>query len=105
MKVEHWGSYHRKLKVEVQEAATLRIRLYYYPAWQLTVNGQSQPLEMGKDGTILVKLAPGSYILQLSYGWTNALIAGTAIAFCAFLTLLGYGVFLWRKGLLFRTTP
>ncbi|MDJ0604157.1 MAG: hypothetical protein PX482_10770, partial [Microcystis sp. M53602_WE12] len=98
-------SYHRKLKVEVQEPAILRVRLYYYPAWQLTVNGQPQPLEMGKDGTILVKLAQGSYILELSYGWTNALIAGTATALCAFLTLLGYGVFLWRKGLLFRTTP
>jgi len=105
VKVEHWGSYHRKLKVEVQEPAILRVRLYYYPAWQLTVNGQPQPLEMGKDGTILVKLAQGSYILELSYGWTNALIAGTATALCAFLTLLGYGVFLWRKGLLFRTTP
>jgi hypothetical protein len=53
----------------------------------------------------MVKLAPGSYILDLSYGWTNALIAGTTIALGVFLTVLGYGAFLWRKGLLFGTTP
>ncbi|MEG3440276.1 6-pyruvoyl-tetrahydropterin synthase-related protein [Pannus brasiliensis CCIBt3594] len=95
--IEKWDSYFRRLKVEATTPATLRVRLFYYPAWRLSVNGQSRPLEKADDGTVLVKVEPGTSTVELSYGLTDALIAGIAIAFGSLSIVLGYGFFLWKK--------
>lgn len=95
--IEKWDSYFRRLKVEATTPATLRIRLYYYPAWRLSVNGQSRPPEKADDGTVLVKVEPGTSTVELSHGLTDALIAGIMVSFSSLSIVLGYGFFLRKK--------
>jgi hypothetical protein len=97
VEIDRWSSYERRLRVEALTPIALRIRLYVYPAWQLSVNGQARPIEMGDDGTVLVKLEPGTYTLELKHGVTGPLLLGSVLSLIALAIVLGYGFFLWRQ--------
>ncbi|WP_071525286.1 hypothetical protein [Spirulina subsalsa] len=84
--VEKWGSYERILQVDAAESSVIRIRTYYYPAWQLEVNGVAHPMAMGEDGTIHFQLEAGTYAVKLSYQWTDAFKLGVVISL---LTVIG----------------
>ncbi|NEP15501.1 MAG: hypothetical protein F6J97_01215 [Leptolyngbya sp. SIO4C1] len=83
-KLQAWQSYHRAFQAEVSAESLIRIRTYYYPGWQLWVNGQQQTIEVLDDGTIGVRLLPGSYAIRLGFQRTAALTIGLLLSFvCA----------------------
>ena len=87
IKLQQWGSYNRLLKVTAEEASTIRIRTYYYPAWHLYINDKSHPINVLDDGTIGVKLEPGFSLIELRYQWTSIFILGTIISLISIVTL------------------
>lgn len=90
IKLTQWQSYQRTWQVTAQESSTIRIRTYYYPAWQLYVNNQSHPLALAQDGTMEFNLQPGSYQVKLIYQWTKAFTIGVILSFLSFLFLVLY---------------
>jgi hypothetical protein len=89
VKIKRWDSWHRELQIRATESSTIKIRTYYYPAWQLLANKQSYPLQMAEDGRIKFNLAPGFYRIELIYGWTWAFAIGVFISIsCLFVLLL-----------------
>ncbi|MBP0006054.1 MAG: hypothetical protein J7642_20450 [Cyanobacteria bacterium SBC] len=78
VEIDRWGSYVRELRVDAREPATLRLRTYYYPAWNVTVNGTPQPIERPSDGTMAVKVESGISQVTFKYGGTAAFYWGLA---------------------------
>ncbi|AFY76870.1 6-pyruvoyl-tetrahydropterin synthase related domain [Pleurocapsa sp. PCC 7327] len=93
IQIERWDSYYRRFEVIAKEPSTIRIRTYYYPAWHLYLNQKSHPIAMANDGTMELKLEPGSHEVELGYQWTPAFIAGMILSFLSAAAL----VFLWIK--------
>ncbi len=95
--IEQWDSYERQLKVTSQDNSTVRIRLYYYPAWHLYVNGKAQEIQKAEDGTIQLTLQPGNYTIRLRYEWTPAFIAGIIVSLLSLAVLLGSWIKIGRN--------
>jgi uncharacterized membrane protein len=87
--IEQWDSYQRQLKVTSQDTSTVRIRLYYYPAWHLYVNDKAQEIQKAEDGTIQLTLQPGTYTIRLRYQWTPAFLAGIILSLLSLAVLVG----------------
>jgi uncharacterized membrane protein YfhO len=88
-KIEQWDSYQRQLQVTSQDISIVRIRLYYYPAWHLYVNGKAQEIQKAEDGTIELILQPGTYTIRLRYEWTPAFIVGIIVSLLSLAVLVG----------------
>jgi hypothetical protein len=92
MQIDRWDSYDRVFNVSAKETSFLKIRTYYYPAWHLYVNEKLHPIVVPDDGTIELKLEPGSYTVQLRYLWTNAFKIGMLLSCLSLLTLIVFWV-------------
>jgi len=88
IQLRKWGSYNRIFNVIVEEVSTIRIRTYYYPAWHLYVNNQPYPIDVSDDGTMNLKLKPGSYAVELRYGWTRFFTLGVFISLASIIVLI-----------------
>jgi 6-pyruvoyl-tetrahydropterin synthase related domain len=95
LQIQQWSSYKRVFQVMAREASTIRVRTYYYPAWQLSVDGQAQPIEQLSDSTIGVSIPTGSHTVALEYKLTPAFILGCSISGISALMLIAYS---WRIG-------
>lgn len=68
--------------------ATIRLRQFYMPGWQLTVNGESHPLGADEQfGLVQVQLPGGEHLLRLDYAGTPvqhlaALISLASVGTC-----------------------
>lgn len=78
--IESWQSYDRELLVRSPEPVYVKLRTYYYPAWQLLVDGNPHPVEVAKDGTIGLHLEQGNHNIRLQYRKTAAYKLGLAIS-------------------------
>jgi hypothetical protein len=85
IEIRNWSSYTREFNINVNQPSTIRIRTYYYPAWNLEINNQPYDIEMLKDGTIGFNLTPGNYQGKLTYQLTPAFKLGL---FCSSLSLI-----------------
>jgi hypothetical protein len=85
--IEAWESYYRKIRLKVVDTSTIRLRTYYYPAWQILINNKPYPMQKAKDGTIALNLSPGNYTLILKYEKTWAYSLGIIISFLSLLAL------------------
>ncbi len=88
VEIEEWKSYQRILKVTVETPSIIRLRLYYYPAWHLYVNQNNYKMDVFDDGTIGIKLQPGSYSLELRYQWTPIFMLGVVLSFLSIIALI-----------------
>ena len=86
--LEHWGSYKRSFQVISEEASTIKIRTYYYPAWHLYINDRIQKINVDRDGIMQVKLDPGIYNLKLDYQWTPTFKAGVILSILSSIVLI-----------------
>jgi uncharacterized membrane protein YfhO len=86
--LKHWGSYKRSLLVTAITISTIKIRTYYYLAWHLYINDSPHKIEVAKDGTMEIKLNPGTYNLQLIYQWTSAFKLGVFLSLLSLITLI-----------------
>ena len=91
--INRWKSYKRLFNVTAASLSTIKIRTYYYPAWHLYANKKPHPIEIADDGTIQLKLAPGSYTIELRYQWTRYFTVGVVLSILSIVAL----VLLWIK--------
>ncbi|MEO0532565.1 MAG: hypothetical protein AAF215_01695 [Cyanobacteria bacterium P01_A01_bin.123] len=95
--LQTWKNQYRVLGVRAATATTLKVRTFYYPAWQITVDDRPQSGVVLSDGAIAVELPPGAHTVVLRYQPTRALIWGAGLS----LVSLGIGLgMLKRWGLL-----
>jgi hypothetical protein len=95
--LNQWSSYQRIINLTVEEASIIKIRTFYYPAWHLYVNDKSYPIDVLEDGTIGIKLAPGSYVVSLLYQWTPAFTIGTVLSCLSLTVWLGMIIFILKS--------
>lgn len=88
-----WASYNRVFNVILEEASTIKIRTYYYPAWHLYVNKKPHPIQVSSDGTIKLQLNSGTYIVELNYLWTGSFKLGVLCSISSIIFL----IFFWIK--------
>lgn len=75
--------------IETPRAVQVRLPLFAYPAWQLTVDGAPQALVADPDtGVVLAQLAPGRHEVALRWVGLAADATGRNITLAALLVLL-----------------
>jgi hypothetical protein len=83
--------------VELATQGTVRLNVYYFPGWAVTVDGR--PVEARPDpafGAIQLELAPGRYRINAHFGETPVRTAAMLISAAALLVCLG--LVLWPGG-------
>ncbi len=84
-----------RYRVEAAEAATLIWHRFYFPSWQITVDGDAvETTPSGDLGLLSVRIPPGQHEVQLVWSATPAVHAGrllTLIGWLLLLALLWYG--------------
>ena len=93
IEIKQWQSYHRIFEANITQQATIKIRTYYYPAWQLYVDNNPYSIKQDEDGMIAFDLEEGQYTIELKYQKTKSFIAGIAISLCSVIILIGYSYF------------
>jgi len=88
IKIEKWTAEDRVLVSRAEQPETLVLRLFNYPLWRLTVNGQKKRTETGPHGEMLVPIAAGENIIDISFveGWDRRM--GAVISVIALMTLI-----------------
>lgn len=77
---ESWGSYFRG-RIQVERQATIRVNLYYFPGWQVTVDGNPVLYRVSEArGLMEVDLAPGEHLVEVRMGSTLIRQIGGAIS-------------------------
>ncbi len=86
------------------DAATATYRVFYFPGWIVTLNGDPLPLQPGEpSGFITFNLPPGAHTLEIYFGDTRVreVTAGLALGTMLVLggiALLGMGGWEWGVG-------
>lgn len=76
--------------VDTTHAVGMRLPVFAFPAWSLTVDGQPQALIADPDtGLPVVQLPPGRHLVALRWTGTPADATGRAISLAALAVLLG----------------
>jgi len=77
---ESWGSYFRG-RIQVERRATIRVNLYYFPGWQVTVDGAPVLYRVSEArGLIELDLTPGEHLVEVRMGTTLIRQIGGAIS-------------------------
>jgi hypothetical protein len=92
IQLDRWESYERKFNVLATDESTIKLRIYYYPAWHLYVNNQPHSIDMADDGTIATKLPSGFHTVELRYQWTPAFTIGVITSILSLVIAIGYGI-------------
>jgi 6-pyruvoyl-tetrahydropterin synthase related domain len=74
--------------------AELTYRQFYYPGWQVWVDGASVAVNVQDDGLIRFEVPAGSHALQINFGETPLRFGADVVSILAALLLAG----LWWKG-------
>lgn len=75
--------------VRMARAGTVRIHLYYFPGWQVLVDGQPALYSVsGPYGLIEVDLPEGEHRIDVAMGWTPARVVGAAVSGAVLLVVL-----------------
>ncbi len=76
---ESWGSYFRG-QIQVERPSTVRINLYYFPGWQVTVDGRPALYRVSEArGLMELDLTPGEHRIEVRMGTTAVRQIGGAI--------------------------
>lgn len=77
----------------------LRLYLFDFPGWQVTVDGQPVQTELGRpDGFIVVPVPAGSHVIEVQFGSTPARTAAGWLTAVALLLWLAGAGWRWRVG-------
>lgn len=79
--VLRWSPEEKKFSVRSSEGRTLALRLQFYPAWKVEVNGNKAKTAMEpSDGRLLVTVPAGFSIVKIGWETTPARKAGISIS-------------------------
>lgn len=88
------GPAEKHFRVHADEPEDLTIRLFNYPAWEVTVNGRPTKTGTSEDvGLMVIPIAAGDSDIQIRFGQTTDRLAGNIISLLSLLAL----VVLWRN--------
>ena len=96
IEIRLWQPENKKIFVETAEAARVAVRLLNYPAWHVTVNGQTVTPQRPDDvDQMIVPIDAGKSEIQIRFARTPDRAAGLALS--AFSVLMCIGLFRVRK--------
>jgi len=76
--------------IETPRAASVRLPLFAFPAWEASVDGQAQPRAFDPaSGLLQVNLAPGRHVVTVRWARLPAEVAGLWVSAAALLVWLG----------------
>ncbi|MCS7002405.1 MAG: hypothetical protein NZ518_06115, partial [Dehalococcoidia bacterium] len=79
-----------ELRLEVAEAGPARLRVFYFPGWQATINGTAVAIRPdGPMGEIGLDLPVGQHTVRVWYGRTWAHLVGEALSLVTVAGLVG----------------
>jgi hypothetical protein len=83
-------SYERLFTIDSLTPMKLLVRTYYYPGWQLYVDGVRAALAQGSEGEILIRTLAGKHSYRLVYEDTMAFKVGLLISLssCCFMAIV-----------------
>ncbi|MFN8522294.1 MAG: 6-pyruvoyl-tetrahydropterin synthase-related protein [Chloroflexota bacterium] len=86
VEVREWRSGFIALHVRTPRPERLALHQFWFPGWQLAVDGQARaPVRTTPRGLLAVDLPPGEHDVQFWWGWSTPRLVGVA------LSLLGAG--------------
>ncbi|MFK8185953.1 MAG: 6-pyruvoyl-tetrahydropterin synthase-related protein [Phormidesmis sp.] len=88
-----WQSEQRRLNINAKTEASVILRVYNYPAWNMAIDNEPHPIQTAYDGRIQFDIAPGQHEVILRYGLTSALwlgIVATILSAVAFVGIYCY---------------
>lgn len=99
--IDTWLAQTKRFHVAANEALAARLRLFNYPAWQVSVDGAPvQPETVENTGEILVPLPAGKHHVDVTFGRTWDRKVGVLVSALALLLLLA--VWLAERGRAFE---
>jgi hypothetical protein len=97
--LSHTQISNNQIKVITDKDITIRFRQFYFPGWQMIVDGEHHPITPDERfGLIKSTLPKGEHIVQLEYVGTPIQHLSTLISI---ITAIGCIVIIWRS----KTTP
>jgi hypothetical protein len=89
VQVLDWSPQHREITVNVAEPASLRLRLFNYPAWRVSVDGSPvAAASAAHTGELLVPIPTGAHRVTVVFVRTWDRTAGAAVS-CVTIVLIG----------------
>jgi len=83
------GPFNYRFGVSVESPSLVRINTFYFPGWELYVDGERRPLfHPNPQGLMQFSLEPGGHVVELRWGSTEARTWGTWLSALALLLLL-----------------
>lgn len=88
-----------QIQIVASKDMTIRFRQFYFPGWQMTIDGEFHPITPGERfGLIKATLPEGEHLVQLDYVGTPIQHLSTLISI---MTAISCTVIIWRG----KTTP
>jgi hypothetical protein len=88
--VSSWQPQRKVFTVDATQPLKVALRLMYYPAWKVRVNGAPGEAQAVADtGQMIIPLRSGRSRVDVNFGWTGDRVAGVALSLAALLTLAG----------------
>lgn len=86
---------HMRYLVDAPRKMRLRLFLFDFPGWQVTIDGDPVETELGRpEGFIVVPVPAGEHVVDVRFGTTTARTVASGITFVS-VGLMLLGVFLW----------
>ena len=71
-RVTEWAPEDRTIEVRALSDTVIRISSYYYPGWEVTVDGEKKPIDVEKEtGALLVHVSEGDHTIRTTFGDTR----------------------------------
>jgi hypothetical protein len=83
VQVLQWGYGFRRFEVNAPDTAELLLRMLYYPAWFVQIDGKFSPLEVTQMGQLKVTVPAGKHLVEVSYLGTLSDWIGSGITVIA----------------------
>ncbi|WP_019499846.1 hypothetical protein [Pseudanabaena sp. PCC 6802] len=101
VQILQWGYGFRRFAVNAPATAELLLRMLYYPAWFVQIDGKFVPLEVTQMGQLKVTVPAGKHLVEVSYLGTLSDWIGSGITVIALvITAIG-----WRRNFAFLALP
>ena len=98
IEMQRWDTESKLFTVDMTQPATLVLRLFYYPAWRVEVNGRIVDAEAQDDtGQMMISVLPGKSRVQLTFKRTWDRTVGAGISGATFGLLIVVVLFQQRR--------
>jgi hypothetical protein len=83
-----WQPQRKVFTVDATQPLRVALRLMYYPAWKVRVNGAlGEAKPDANSGQMIIPLRPGLSRVEVNFGWTPDRLAGLTLSLAAIIVL------------------